>query len=76
LTAGAAITLAGATKAAFDATGAFLFVGVNGSPAATPPVPGGVQAYSIATSGALTAVGTPVNADLGTWGVGVLNQLQ
>jgi trimeric autotransporter adhesin len=76
LTAGTAITLAGATKAAFDATGAFLFVGVNGSPTATPPVPGGVQAYSIATSGALTAVGTPVNADLGTWGVGVLNQLQ
>jgi trimeric autotransporter adhesin len=76
LTAGTASTLAGATKAAFDATGAFLFVGENGSPAATPPVPGGVQAYSIATSGALTPVGTPVNADIGTWGVGVLNQLQ
>ena len=52
LTAGTAITLAGATQAAFDATGAFLFVGVNGSPAAMPPVAGGVQAYSIATSGA------------------------
>jgi trimeric autotransporter adhesin len=76
LTAGTASTLAGATQAAFDQTGAFLFVGVNGSPTATPPVPGGVQAYSIATSGALTPVGTSVNADLGTWGVGVLNQLQ
>jgi 6-phosphogluconolactonase (cycloisomerase 2 family) len=79
VTAKAAVTTpTGATSAAVDPTGSFLFVGVYGNPTATPPVPGGVQVYTISTTSgpALTAVGTPVNAGLGTWGVGILNTVQ
>jgi 6-phosphogluconolactonase (cycloisomerase 2 family) len=75
----AVTTPTGATSAAVDPTGSFLFVGIYGDPTATPPVPGSVQAYSISSSSgspALTAVGSPVNADLGTWGVGVLSTVQ
>jgi 6-phosphogluconolactonase (cycloisomerase 2 family) len=77
LTAGTALTTpTGATSAVVDPTGSFLFVGVYGNPTASTPVAGGVQAYSISSTGALTAVGSPVSADLGTWGVGVLNMVQ
>jgi 6-phosphogluconolactonase (cycloisomerase 2 family) len=77
LTAGTALTTpTGATQAVIDPNGLFLFVGVFGNPTASTPVAGGVQAYTISTTGALTAVGTPVNADLGTWGVGILNTVQ
>ena len=77
LTAGTALTTpTGATSAVIDPNGLWLFVGVFGNPTATPAVVGGVQVYSIATSGALTAVGTPVSADKGTWGVGVVNTVQ
>ncbi len=79
VTANSAVTTpTGATSAAVDPTGSFLFVGIYGDPTASTPVPGSVQAYSISnTSGpALTAVGSPVNADLGTWGVGVLSTVQ
>ena len=74
----AVTTPTGATSAAVDPTGSFLFVGIYGNPTATPPVPGGVQAYSISTTSgpALTAVGSPVTTDLGTWGVGVLSTVQ
>jgi len=77
LTAGTALTTpTAAGQAAFDATGAWLFVGVYGSPLATPAVAGGVQVYSVAADGTLTAVGTPVSAGNGTWGVGVLTLVQ
>ena len=75
----AVTTPTGATSAAVDPTGSFLFVGIYGDPTADTPVPGSVQAYSISTSSgspALTAVGSPVNADIGTWGVGVLSTVQ
>jgi 6-phosphogluconolactonase (cycloisomerase 2 family) len=77
LTAGTALTTpTGATQAVFDPTGSWLFVGVNGTTTPAPGTAGGVQVYQVASSGALTAVGTPVAADLGTWGVGVLNTVQ
>jgi 6-phosphogluconolactonase (cycloisomerase 2 family) len=77
LTAGTALTTpTGATQAVIDPNGLFLFVGVFGDPTASRPVAGGVQVYTISTTGALTAVGTPVDADLGTWGLGVLNTVQ
>jgi 6-phosphogluconolactonase (cycloisomerase 2 family) len=77
LTAGTALTTpTGAGQATFDATGSWLFVAVYGTPASTPAVAGGVQVYSVAADGTLTAVSTPVSADNGTKGVGVLNQLQ
>jgi 6-phosphogluconolactonase (cycloisomerase 2 family) len=75
----AVTTPTGATSAVVDPTGSFLFVGVFGNPTASTPVPGGVQVYTITTtsgSPVLTPVGTPVNADLGTWGVGILNTVQ
>jgi 6-phosphogluconolactonase (cycloisomerase 2 family) len=77
VTAGTAVTTpTGATSAVIDPTGGFLFVGVFGNPTASTPVPGGVQVYTISSTFGLTAVGTPVNADLATWGVGILNTVQ
>ncbi len=80
VTANTAVTTpTGATSAAVDPTGSFLFVGIYGDPTASTPVPGSVQAYTISSSSgspALTAVGSPVNADVGTWGVGVLSTVQ
>jgi 6-phosphogluconolactonase len=77
VTAGTAVTTpTGATSAVIDPTGSFLFVGVFGNPTASTPVLGGVQVYTISSTFGLTAVGTPVNADLGTWGVGILNTVQ
>ena len=66
----------GVEYAVIDPTGSFLFVGVFGNPTASTPVLGGVQVYTISSTFGLTAVGTPVNADLGTWGVGILNTVQ
>ncbi len=77
LTAGTALTTpTGAYQVAFDPNGGGFAVAVFGDPTATPAVPGGVQIYSVASDGTISAVGTPVSAGNGTTGVTGIFQVQ
>jgi 6-phosphogluconolactonase (cycloisomerase 2 family) len=76
LTAGTVLTVTapnGITNVAVDATGKFLYVGI---PGATNALPSTVAAYSIdSTTGALTAIGTPIASGTQTAGVAVTNSV-
>ena len=67
------VSAQGITNVAVEANGKFLYVGTKGNGTTTA---GTVAVYSIdATTGALTAVGTPVNAGIGTAAVSVTNSV-
>ena len=67
------VSAQGITNVAVEANGKFLYVGTKGNGST---IAGTVAVYSIdATTGALTAVGTPVNAGIGTAAVSVTNSV-
>lgn len=67
------VSAQGITNVAVEASGKFLYVGTKGNGTTTA---GTVAVYSInSTTGALTAVGTPVNAGIGTAAVSVTNSV-
>jgi 6-phosphogluconolactonase (cycloisomerase 2 family) len=75
LTAGSSTAAAanGVTNVAVDATGTYLYVGLPGSSVSTPS---SVAVYTISSStGALTAVGSPIVSSTKTAGVSVTNSV-
>ena len=67
------VSAQGISNVAVEANGKFLYVGTKGNGTTTA---GTVAVYSInSTTGALTAVGTPVNAGIGTAAVSVTNSV-
>jgi len=67
------VSAQGITNVAVEANGKFLYVGTKGNGSTTA---GTVAVYSIgATTGALTAIGTPVNAGIGTAALSVTNSV-